>query len=109
MSNNEIISMWTECIEAYRSRGLSAKKWSEANQVNFHALNYWVRKLKKEASKIDQKQWLSVEIPDYKKDILKPYLFNGFLLHYKRLEKGTFKWLDGTTGTSIGIGNRELR
>ncbi|WP_083761104.1 IS66 family insertion sequence element accessory protein TnpB [Alkaliphilus metalliredigens] len=34
---------------------------------------------------------------------------NGFWLHYKRLEKGRFKWPDGTKGKSIAIDERELR
>ena len=34
---------------------------------------------------------------------------NGFWLHYKRLEKGTFKWPDGLEGTASGISERELR
>ena len=34
---------------------------------------------------------------------------NGFWLHYKRLEKDTFKWPDGSRGTSLAINERELR
>ncbi|WP_459761785.1 hypothetical protein [Alkaliphilus crotonatoxidans] len=31
--------MWIERIKAYRLSGLSAKKWCEENEFNFHALN----------------------------------------------------------------------
>ncbi|SNT30753.1 IS66 Orf2 like protein [Anaerovirgula multivorans] len=34
--------------------------------------------------------------------------YNGFWLHYKRLEKSTFDWPDGNEGTSLAIGEREL-
>lgn len=34
---------------------------------------------------------------------------NGFWLHYKRLEKGTFKWPIGEKGSAESITERELR
>lgn len=35
--------------------------------------------------------------------------YNGFWLHYKRLEKDTFKWPDQTKGKSLSVSERELR
>ncbi|SNT30736.1 hypothetical protein SAMN05446037_10851 [Anaerovirgula multivorans] len=73
MSKEETRLMWIERIEAYRLSGLSAKKWCEENEINFHALSYWSRKFKKEkAATGDSKQWLSVEIPKSPKEVLKP-------------------------------------
>lgn len=34
---------------------------------------------------------------------------NGFWLHYKRLEKNTFRWPDGTEGSSLMIDERQFR
>ncbi|MDD4752917.1 MAG: IS66 family insertion sequence element accessory protein TnpB [Desulfitobacteriaceae bacterium] len=34
---------------------------------------------------------------------------NGFWLHYKRLEKNTFRWPDGTEGSSLLIDERQFR
>lgn len=34
---------------------------------------------------------------------------NGFWLHYKRLEKDTFRWPDGTEGSSLMIDERQFR
>lgn len=34
---------------------------------------------------------------------------NGFWLHYKRLEKGHFKWPSGSKGSANSITERELR
>lgn len=34
---------------------------------------------------------------------------NGFWLHYKRLEKDTFKWPDNSTSKSIEVDQRQFR
>lgn len=34
---------------------------------------------------------------------------NGFWLHYKRLEKNTFRWPEGTEGASLIIDERQFR
>ena len=72
MNQDENKLLWMQRINVYRSSGLSAKKWCEANQINFHALGYWTRKLKKEnASAVDSNQWVSVEITDSEKELSK--------------------------------------
>lgn len=58
--------LWIERIMEYRSSGLSALKWSEANNVSVHTLRNRICKYNKEDKIIANKaNWVSV-IPENK-------------------------------------------
>ncbi len=54
---------WKQIHEEFKASGLSVKKFAEAHGINYHALNYQVRKLRESNNRISKKQSEFVQIP----------------------------------------------
>lgn len=59
--NNDKKEFWIQCINDYRSSGLSAIKWAEANDISVHTLRNRICEYnKKDKEKSGKVKWTSV-------------------------------------------------
>lgn len=63
MNRIEKENMWIERIDSYRLSGLSAKIWTEKNNVNIHTLKYWISRIniKKRQNNNQSQPWVEIK------------------------------------------------
>ncbi|WP_409335922.1 IS66 family insertion sequence element accessory protein TnpA [Eubacterium sp. F2] len=66
--------LWYARIEEMLSSDISQKQWCQNNGININSMYYWLRS--KDHAKIKALKWDA----------------DGFVLYYKRRERGTFQW-----------------
>jgi hypothetical protein len=66
--------LWYARIEEMLSSDISQKQWCQNNGINSNSMYYWLRS--KDHAKIKALKWDA----------------DGFVLYYKRRERGTFQW-----------------
>lgn len=71
MKNPENRKEWEKTIASYRSSGQTASRWCSENDVGYHALKYWIKKIKKEtAIASPEPTWVDIDTSSIKKSVV---------------------------------------